>query len=187
MNELTFHSPLLLLLLPVVLLPAALPYLWKQRMGPATMRYADTGLLPSTSMSLRLRLFPFVPMLRYLALALVIVAVARPQLADAREVIRGEGVDIAIALDVSGSMGEADFRAKQVGRGKRHHLRLHRHEELRPHRPRRIFPRRLSFRVHRRWITECWIDCSETFISRTRWGLKMEPRLGVEWRQRRTC
>ena len=118
MNELTFHSPLLLLLLPVVLLPAALPYLWRQRMGPATMRYADTGLFPSTRMSLRLRLFPFVSMLRYLALALVIVAVARPQLADAREIIRGEGVDIAIALDVSGSMGETDFEPNRLGAAK---------------------------------------------------------------------
>ena len=117
-NELTFHSPLLLLLLPMVLLPAALPYLWRQRMGPATMRYADIGLFPSTRMSLRLRLFPFVSMLRYLALALVIVAAARPQLADAREIIRGEGVDIAIALDVSGSMGEADFEPNRLGAAK---------------------------------------------------------------------
>ena len=69
-------------------------------------------------MSLRLRLFPFVSMLRYLALALVIVAVARPQLADAREIIRGEGVDIAIALDVSGSMGEADFEPNRLGAAK---------------------------------------------------------------------
>ena len=61
---------------------------------------------------------PFVSMLRYLALALVIVAVARPQLADAREVIRGEGVDIAIALDVSGSMGETDFEPHRLGAAK---------------------------------------------------------------------
>ena len=39
----------------------------------------------------------------------MIIAVARPQSADAREVIRGEGVDIAIALDISGSMGQQDF------------------------------------------------------------------------------
>ena len=118
MSDLTFQSPLLLLLLPAAVAPAVLPYLWKRRMGAVTMSYADTRLLPTTRVSLRLRLIPFVSMLRYLALALVIVAAARPQLADAREVIRGEGVDIAIALDVSGSMGETDFEPHRLGAAK---------------------------------------------------------------------
>ena len=118
MSDLTFQSPWLLFLLPAAVAPAVLPYLWKQRMGPATMSYADTGLLPGTRRSLRLRLRPFVSVLRYLALALVVVAAARPQLADAREVIRGEGVDIAIALDVSGSMGETDFEPHRLGAAK---------------------------------------------------------------------
>ena len=118
MSDLTFQAPLLLLLLPVAVAPAVLPYLWKRRMGAGAMSYADTGLLPATRVSLRLRLVPFVPVLRFLALALVIVAAARPQLADAREVIRGEGVDIAIALDVSGSMGETDFEPNRLGAAK---------------------------------------------------------------------
>ena len=118
MSDLTFQSPLLLLLLPAAVAPAVLPYLWKRRMGAVTLSYADIGLLPTTRVSLRLRLIPFVSMLRYLALALVIVAAARPQLADAREVIRGEGVDIAIALDVSGSMGETDFEPHRLGAAK---------------------------------------------------------------------
>ena len=118
MSDLVFQSPWLLLLLPAAVVPAVLPYLWKRRMGSITMSYADTGLLPNTRKSLRLRLVPFVSMLRYLALALVIVAAARPQLADAREVIRGEGVDIAIALDVSGSMGETDFEPHRLGAAK---------------------------------------------------------------------
>ena len=118
MSDLTFQSPLLLLLLPVALAPAVLPYLWKRRLGPVSMSYADTELLPDTRRSLRLRLMPFVSMLRYLALALVVVAAARPQLADAQEVIRGEGVDIAIALDVSGSMGETDFEPHRLGAAK---------------------------------------------------------------------
>ena len=118
MSDLTFQSPLLLLLLLVAVVPTVLPYLWKRRMGAATMSYADTGLLPGTRKSLRLRLMPYVPMLRFLALALIVVAAARPQLADAREVIRGEGVDIAIAVDVSGSMGETDFEPHRLGAAK---------------------------------------------------------------------
>ena len=87
-------------------------------MGPAAMRYADTSLVSAGGRSLRLWLMPYISALRFIALALVIVAAARPQLADAREVIRGEGVDIAIALDISGSMGQTDFSPHRLGAAK---------------------------------------------------------------------
>ena len=109
MSDLSFESPWLLFLLLAVPVLAAVPHLWRHRMGPAAMRYADTSLVSGGRRSLRFRLMPYVSALRFLALALVIVAAARPQIADAREVIRGEGVDIAIALDISGSMGQMDF------------------------------------------------------------------------------
>ena len=118
MSDLSFQSPWLLLLLPLTVVPALLAYFWKQWMGQATMRFADIGLVASDRRSLRLRLTPFVPALRLLALGLVIVAAAGPRLADAREVIRGEGVDIAIALDVSGSMGETDFKPHRLAAAK---------------------------------------------------------------------
>ena len=117
MSELSFASPWLLILLIGVPILAAMPYMWRKRMAPAAMRYADTQLT-SGSRSLRLRAMPFVPALRFLALALLIVAVARPQVAEAREVIRGEGVDIAIALDISGSMGQTDFAPNRLGAAK---------------------------------------------------------------------
>ena len=118
MSDLSFQSPWLLLLLPLTVIPALLAYSWNQWMGQATMRFTDIGLVASNRRSLRLRLTPFVPALRLLALGLVIVAAAGPRLADAREVIRGEGVDIAIALDVSGSMGETDFEPHRLAAAK---------------------------------------------------------------------
>ena len=117
MSELSFASPWLLILLIGVPILAAMPYMWRRRMAPAAMRYADTRLT-SRSRSLRLRVMPFVPALRFLALALLIIAAARPQMAEAREVIRGEGVDIAIALDISGSMGQTDFAPNRLGAAK---------------------------------------------------------------------
>ena len=118
MSDLSFQSPWLLLLLPLTIVPALLAYIWNRWMGQATLRYTDIGLVASDRRSLRLRLTPFVPALRLLALGLVIVAAAGPRLADAREVIRGEGVDIAIALDVSGSMGETDFEPHRLAAAK---------------------------------------------------------------------
>ena len=118
MSDISFESPWLLFLLLAVPLLAAVPHLWRRRMGPAVMRYADTGLVSAGGRSLRLRLMPYFSVLRFIALALVIVAAARPQIADAREVIRGEGVDIAIALDISGSMGQTDFAPHRLGAAK---------------------------------------------------------------------
>ena len=119
MSDISFGSPWLLLLLPGVVLLAALPYLWRRQMAPVGMRYADTGLVSGVGSSMRLRVMPFVSALRFVALALVIIAAARPQSGDAREVIRGEGVDIAIALDISGSMGQQDFDPHRLEAAKR--------------------------------------------------------------------
>ncbi len=50
--------------------------------------------------------------LRLAALALLIVALARPQLGFAREEDRTEGIDIQVVLDVSGSMAAEDFQPR---------------------------------------------------------------------------
>lgn len=47
--------------------------------------------------------------LLFLALALLIVALARPRLGKTQETIESSGLDIMLALDVSGSMLERDF------------------------------------------------------------------------------
>ena len=114
MSDLTLESPWLLLLLPAIAVPAFLPYFWRRQMGPVGMTYADTWVVSGGGRSLRLRAMPLLRVLRFLALALVVVAAARPQMGDAREVVRGEGVDIAIALDISGSMGETDLEPNRL-------------------------------------------------------------------------
>jgi len=55
---------------------------------------------------------PALAALRILVMALIIIAVARPQTGRAREVITGEGVEIALALDISGSMASLDFEPR---------------------------------------------------------------------------
>lgn len=47
--------------------------------------------------------------LRLLALACIILALARPQIRDSQSRTTGEGIDIVLALDVSGSMLSQDF------------------------------------------------------------------------------
>lgn len=103
-----FESPwylALLLLLPLL----ALWPLWLQRARPATLRYANVKLAAKSAHSWRVSLRPVLPLLRLFIIALVIMGLARPQTGQAREIISGEGVDIALALDISGSMASLDF------------------------------------------------------------------------------
>ncbi len=115
-----FASPWLLSLLIIPLVLVLLPWLLRRRNQPATLQYSDLRLTSYSAVSLRKTGRTVVlPTLRYLALALLIVALARPQSGSAREVITGEGVDIAIVLDISGSMAALDFDPNRLGAAKR--------------------------------------------------------------------
>ncbi len=104
-----FATPWALALLAVAPLLAVLPWLPLRIGRTAGMRYADTGLAFDGARSWRATLRPALTAARLLAIALVIVALARPQASEAREIVQGEGVDIALALDISGSMASLDF------------------------------------------------------------------------------
>ena len=106
---LRFASPWFLVLLLVAPFLAVLPIVAKQRLRTSTLRYADTGLTAGLPASWRAYLRPLLPVLRLLVIILVIVALARPQAGQEQEILRGEGIDIALALDISGSMASLDF------------------------------------------------------------------------------
>lgn len=102
-----FADPWLLLLL--LALPPGAWWLRRQRRVEPTMRYSDVRAVQPGGSSWRLRLRGLPMILRGLTLALLVVALARPQWVQARQIVRGEGVDIALALDISGSMASLDF------------------------------------------------------------------------------
>jgi Ca-activated chloride channel homolog len=52
--------------------------------------------------------FPLI--LRTLVFGLLVIAIAQPRLSDRRELIRGQGIDIVLSIDVSGSMQALDFK-----------------------------------------------------------------------------
>ncbi|MCB0175706.1 MAG: VWA domain-containing protein [Anaerolineae bacterium] len=119
-----FESPWILMLLLLLPLVAAWPYLMKQRLRPAALRYADIKLTSNggkTPRSWRMVMRPLLNLVRLLIVAMIIIALARPQTGQAKEIMTGEGVDIALAVDISGSMASLDFQpqnrleaAKQV-------------------------------------------------------------------------
>jgi Ca-activated chloride channel family protein len=52
-----------------------------------------------------------IPILRSLAIALLVLSIARPQKADEQTKVQTEGVAIELVVDRSGSMGQDDFRS----------------------------------------------------------------------------
>jgi Ca-activated chloride channel family protein len=121
MTTFRFASPwLLAFLLIVPALPAL--RLWRSRQTrPAGLRHAATSFTRDLPASWRVTWRPLPFALRLLVITLTILVLARPQIGHAREIIKGEGVQIALALDISGSMASLDFQpdnrltaAKQV-------------------------------------------------------------------------
>src|SRR2546430_4975600 len=70
-----------------------------------------TGITRSSAGSILLKL-------RWLALALFIVALARPQLGEGETKVTASGIDIVVAIDLSGSMSSEDceLKAQRVNR-----------------------------------------------------------------------
>jgi len=94
----------LLLLLP---LGAWLARRWRRRLVIGIAFAAPPGLAARAGR--RARLARMVGVLRLLVLAGLIVALAGPQLGRAKVKSQAEGIDIVLALDISGSMRALDF------------------------------------------------------------------------------
>ncbi|HQA42875.1 MAG TPA: VWA domain-containing protein [Verrucomicrobiota bacterium] len=99
------------LLLGLVLLPVAA---WlKGRLGgqPAFL-YSSVALVKGISGLTQSHVGAILRRMRWLALALLIIALARPQIGLGEAKVKASGVDIVVALDLSGSMKSEDFQLR---------------------------------------------------------------------------
>jgi Ca-activated chloride channel family protein len=78
----------------------------------ATLQYSNLGIVKSAGKS-RWTFYRHVLFgLRIIALAFLILALARPQSGSKEEEVTTEGIDIILALDISSSMRAEDFKPK---------------------------------------------------------------------------
>ena len=110
-----FAHPFLLLLL--LLLPV-LAWLKGRRGAPPAFVYSSVQLVRGMQNISRSRTGGFLSSLRWLALALFVVALAQPRFAKSTTEVKASGIDIVAALDLSGSMISEDFvvRGERVNR-----------------------------------------------------------------------
>jgi len=105
----TFADPnafwLLLLLIPLLIF-----YILRERSGAGAVRFSDISSLKDLPVPLTVRLRHILPLLRLIGIALLVVALARPQEGTTYEERTSEGVDIVMVLDVSTSMKALDFQ-----------------------------------------------------------------------------
>ncbi len=108
------HPRLLLLLILVPLLPL-LRWLLARRRRQVVVAFGPGGLRPDWRAGLR-----FVPdLVLALSQVLLIIAVARPQHLSEHLTQTGRGIDIVLALDVSGSMEIEDLKPTRLAAAKR--------------------------------------------------------------------
>ena len=116
-QDITFGQPWLLLLF--LLIPALI--YWKYNKGRKQVAAIGIssikGLTESKSWKNYFQQFPFI--LRMLALACIIIALARPQTRFDETQREGQGIDIILAIDVSGSMTAQDFTPNRMEAAKK--------------------------------------------------------------------
>jgi Ca-activated chloride channel family protein len=102
----TFANPIILLLLGLAPL-----YYWRRikTSNPLFLKYSATSLFDNSTPTWRQHILFLPSFLRLLALCFLIIALARPQSVNKTTEVSGEGVDIMLTLDTSGSMKALDF------------------------------------------------------------------------------
>ena len=111
--HITLLHPWILLLL--LLIPALVAwYVLKGNRRYPSLRFSMTHVLEQQAPTWKVRMRHLLFALRMLALAFIILALARPQSSISRQDVSVEGIDIVIALDISSSMLAEDFQPNRL-------------------------------------------------------------------------
>ena len=115
-NDITFDQPWvfgLLLLVPLLIVWSAI----RKKKQQGTLLISTIGVRGTATWKTAFRQFPFV--LRLISIILIIIALARPQTRNEEQNVEGEGLDIVLCIDVSGSMTAQDFTPNRLEAAKR--------------------------------------------------------------------
>jgi Ca-activated chloride channel family protein len=113
LKSLTFGNPGFLFLLLVIPLLAAW-YFYRRKKHTADLQISTAEGFTQVGRNLKFYVYYGINVLRLLAIALLIIALARPQTSLSRQDISVEGIDLVITLDVSGSMLAMDFKPDRL-------------------------------------------------------------------------
>ncbi|HRW63335.1 MAG TPA: VWA domain-containing protein, partial [Bacteroidales bacterium] len=113
MSQLTFENPNLLYLL-LLLVPVIVWYVFNHKRTHASIQVSTIKGIGKNHITYKHILRHVVFTFRILVMALIIVAIARPQSTLNWKNEESEGIDIVLALDVSSSMLARDFEPDRL-------------------------------------------------------------------------
>lgn len=112
-NRIVFANPELLYLL-LVLIPMTGYYIYKQSSLKASVQFSSLKPFAGISKTYKYYLRHFLFVLRILAVALLILAIARPQSFENWKTETTQGIDMMLALDISSSMLAEDLKPNRL-------------------------------------------------------------------------
>jgi len=109
----TFHNPEYLFLL-LILIPIIYWYIKEMHNSDASLQISSHRNLLQFSKSKKIKLRHLLFVLRMLVFVFIIIALARPQASNRWRTESTEGIDIMMALDVSGTMQGEDLKPNRI-------------------------------------------------------------------------
>jgi Ca-activated chloride channel homolog len=116
MSYFEFQYPVLLMLLPALFFFAY--WLWKREQKNKDT-FGHSLISASKDYNTWTVKFHWLPdLLKLCAMSMLIIVVARPRMVSVKEIVKGNGIDIVIAMDISSSMLARDFAPDRLSVGK---------------------------------------------------------------------
>ena len=113
LNNVTFAYPYVLYFL--IIIPLILLWYWYQsKKRSSAITYSNLSIFSEMKKTVKERLIHLPIILRLFGLTFLIVALARPQSFSSGENVYTEGIDVAMLLDISGSMLAEDFKPNRL-------------------------------------------------------------------------
>ncbi len=113
LNQISFAQPWWFFILPIL---AIWYYISskKYKSRPIAIAVSNTAFANATTLPWQYRARVFVNFINILAITLLVIALARPQIKDQLQQVSGKGVDIVLSIDISGSMLATDFTPNRL-------------------------------------------------------------------------
>lgn len=108
-----FANPKYFLLL-VLLIPMILWYIFREKRSHADLQFSSLRAFKGMKHAGKVWLRHILFVLKLLAIVFLVTALARPQSSNSWQTYSSEGIDIVLALDISGSMLARDFKPDRL-------------------------------------------------------------------------
>ena len=102
----------------LVLIPMIIWYIFKEKRSHADLKFSSIRVFKQMKRGSRIWLRHLLFAARVLAILFLVLALARPQSSTSWQTYNSEGIDIMLALDISGSMLARDFKPNRIDAAK---------------------------------------------------------------------